>query len=147
MHVLVADPLPASVMKANAMLYLMLNHLQFLFSIRFRDLICPFWSQIHDQQALLKANAMLCLMLKSSAVFSEERDAWMKGFGEMPVDVFARLTQHEDVIHRHASFCRSLKRILKNDHAAYVLVSCIVLFEPQAANVMDRQTVNVFQDK
>ena len=86
-------------------------------------------------------------MLKSSAVFSEERDAWVRGFGEIPVDVFARITQHEDVVQRHASFCGSLKRILKNDHAAYVLLNCIVLFEPQAANVLDRRAVNILQDK
>ena len=96
---------------------------------------------------MLKGNAMMCMMLKASAVFSEERDAWLKDFGAMPVETFVRITQHEDVVLRYASFSSTLKRILGNDYAAYALINCVVLFEPQAANVQDRQKVNVLQDK
>ncbi|XP_070212331.1 vitamin D3 receptor B-like isoform X2 [Littorina saxatilis] len=101
---------------------------------------------IQDQQAVLKANAMVFLMLKSSAYFSEEKDAWLKPFGALPVDVFARMTKNEVVVKRYADFCRSLKRILKNDFSGYVLVNCWLLFEPQAPNVLDRQKVNVLKD-
>lgn len=97
--------------------------------------------------AASKFSAMLVMMLKSSALFCEERDAWIKEFGELPVSTFARVTRHEQVIGHYADFCRNLKRILKNDYSAFVLLTCMVLFDPLATDLFDRQAVNSLHDK
>nr|KAG5714329.1 hypothetical protein BaRGS_018546 [Batillaria attramentaria] len=102
---------------------------------------------MNDQMAAVKGNGMRCLLLKGAACFSEERDAWLKDFGEVPVAAFMRVTQHEDVVGRYADFSRTLKRILKNDYTGFVLLNLILLFEPQAARLFDRQTVNMLHDK
>lgn len=102
---------------------------------------------MNDQIAALKGGTLRCQLLRSAACFCIERDAWIKEIGEMPVSVFAKMTKHEEMTEHYADFCRSLQRILGDDYTAYMLLSLIVIFEPKADGMVDRQTANRMHDK
>nr|KAG5714183.1 hypothetical protein BaRGS_018400 [Batillaria attramentaria] len=91
--------------------------------------------------------ATLQLFYAGSALYVVERDTWLSRFGENTVAMTAAIFGNEDVIRCMANFCRSLKIILKNDVTLYVLMHCLILFDPREPNIVDRQLINTFRDK
>lgn len=100
-----------------------------------------------DKIAIIQASGMRTVVLRWVGLYVVERDAWLGRFGENTVATASALFGHEDIIRRMADFCRSVKMILKNDVTLYVLMHCLIMFDPREPNIVDRQLINTFRDK
>lgn len=56
-----------------------------------------------------QASGLRVILLRWSALFVVERDAWLSRYGETTVASMALIFGHEDVIRRLSIFCRSVK--------------------------------------
>ena len=90
---------------------------------------------------------MRSVILRWTALYVVERNTWLTRFGECSIAKASIIFGHEDIIREMAAFCRSSKIILKNDVTLFVLMQCLILFDPREPNLVDRQLINTFHDK
>lgn len=95
----------------------------------------------------VQASGMRSVILRWTALYVVERNAWLTRFGECNVKTASVIFGHEDIMKEMASFCHSTKTILKNDVTLFVLMHCLILFDPRETNLVDRQLINTFRDK
>ncbi|KAK7109865.1 nuclear hormone receptor family member nhr-8-like isoform X2 [Littorina saxatilis] len=100
-----------------------------------------------DKIAVLQASGMRSVILRWTALYVVERNTWLTRFGECDVRTASIIFGHEDVMQEMAAFCRSTKMILKNDVTLFVLMHCLILFDPREINLVDRQLIGTFRDK
>lgn len=90
---------------------------------------------------------MQTTVLRWASLYVVERDSWLSRFGEASVSNASRIFGNEEMLRQMANFCSSVKTVLKNDVTLYVLLHCLILFDPQHSNLVDRQLINTFKDK
>lgn len=69
------------------------------------------------------------ILLRWSALFVVERDAWLSRYGETTVASMALIFGHEDVIRRLSIFCRSVKvSLISCQPILFLCVRSIITF-------------------
>ncbi|XP_076461627.1 uncharacterized protein LOC143294088 [Babylonia areolata] len=107
-----------------------------------------------DRISLLLSAGPRTVLLRWTALYVLEHDAWLTCFGECDVTTAASASEGSGhlrescaVVRGAARFCRSLKSLLKNDVTLFALLHSLVLFDPAASRLTDRQAVSAVADR
>lgn len=104
--------------------------------------------RMQDQVAVLKGASWRTFLVKSSANFVVERNAWIKDNGYLSVEQFMEASpDHREKILLLAKYSAALKHIIRNDPTTFAVLQVLVLFDPRDPNLGNRQLVSENADK
>lgn len=100
-----------------------------------------------EKIAALKASILSSILLRSACFYNPDNDAWMTGSGEICTSILLKSTGYKDLHKLHTNFCRSIKRLIGDNHVLFGLVQVLCIFNPACEEHMDKKKISDIQDK